>query len=315
MKSYLLLILAGILYGCTPQRINFEATDLRCEYISNPIGIETLTPRLSWKMNSIQKGAQQTEYRIMVASSEELLQKESPDLWDSKMIKTDQSTQIIYSGKPLKSGMKVFWKVLIRNQQHFTSSWSNTANWEMGLLNKEDWQANWIGAPDTINTGKWKLPAPQFRKEVTLAKKIKRARAYVSGLGYYELYLNGKKIGDHVLSPNQTNYDQRNLELWSESKIGNMTTTVLYETLDITENLKAGANAFGIILGNGWYIQADRPNDNMLWYNTPRLIVQFVIDYEDGSKEVIKSDESWKTSVSPIIYNGLHTGEIYDARM
>ena len=315
MKNYLLLLVPLILCACTPAKVDFEVTDLKCEYLTNPIGMDVLAPRLSWKMNTTRKGAMQSEYRIIAATSEELLQRETPDLWDTKMVQSDQSVHIQYNGKPLTSGMKVFWKVQIRNGQHYTSAWSKTASWEMGLLSRNDWQAKWIGAPEAINTGKWKLPAPQFRKEVLIAKNIRKARAYISGLGYYELYLNGRKVGNHVLSPNQTNYDIRKLEKWSENRIGNMSTTVLYETFDITPYLKAGSNAFGVILGNGWYIQADRPDDNMLWYNTPRLIAQFSIEYEDGSKELITSDESWKCSVSPIIYNGLHTGEIYDARM
>ncbi len=315
MRKYLLLLFLPVFLSCSPNKADFEVTDLRCEYLTDPIGIDVCSPRLSWKMTTSRSGAMQSSYHILAATSEELLQKETPDLWDTKMTKSDQSVQLPYNGKPLLSGMKVFWKVQIRDERHYTSAWSKTASWEMGLLSQADWKAGWIGAPESVNTGKWQLPAPQFRKEVTLSKNIKKARAYISGLGYYELYINGKKIGDHVLSPNQTNYDKRKLEKWSEPKIGNMTTTVLYETLDITSNLKTGANAFGVILGNGWYIQADRPDDTMLWYNTPRLLAQFEIEYEDGSMKLIKSDESWKTAVSPIIYNGLHSGEIYDARM
>ncbi len=316
MKNYsLLLLLSWIILSCSQPKRDFKATGLRCEYLENPTGIDLPSPRLSWKMESSDQGALQSDYHIMVATSEELLQKDTPDLWDSKMTKSEESLLIPYAGKPLKSGMKAFWKVRIRNEQHFPSAWSETASWEMGLLSKEDWKAVWIGAPESINTGHWRLPAPQLRKEVNLSKKVKKARAYISGLGYYELYINGEKIGDHVLSPNQTNYDIRKLEKWEESKIGNMTTTVLYETHDITSVLKTGTNALGVMLGNGWYIQADRPKDTMLWYNTPRLIAQFSIEYEDGTMELIISDNSWKTSVSPIIYNGLHTGEIYDARM
>ena len=315
MKNYQQLLLFLFLISCAPSKVDFKVTDLRCEYDANPLGVEARSPRLSWKMETNAKGASQSAYHIMVASSEQLLEKGLPDLWDSGMLKSDQSSQVEYKGKTLKSGMKVFWKVQTRDEQHYTSDWSKIAVWEMGLLNADEWQAKWIGAPASINTGKWNLPAPMFRKEIGLSKSVKKARAYISGLGYYELCINGKKIGDHVLSPNQTNYDKRKLEKWSESRIGNMTTTVFYETFDITSDLKIGANVFGVLLGNGWYIQADRPNDPMLWYNTPRLIAQFAIEYEDGTKELIKSDESWKTSVSPIIYNGLHSGEIYDARM
>ena len=315
MRNNIILFFLLCLLSCAPRKADFEITDLRCEYLMNPVGLDVIAPRLSWKMHTTRKGAMQSSYHIMAATSEELLQKETPDLWDTKMTLSDQSIQLSYSGKPLRSGMKVFWRVQIRDERHYTSPWSETASWEMGLLSKEDWKADWIGAPEVINTGNWKLPAPMLRKEVIVAKPIKKARAYISGLGYYELWINGKKIGDHVLSPNQTNYDKRKLEKWSEPKIGHMTTTVLYETHDVTSAIKSGPNTFGVLLGNGWYIQADRPDDSMLWYNTPRLLAQFEVEYTDGSKEIIQSNETWKTSVSPIIYNGLHSGEIYDARM
>ncbi|MEI7830396.1 MAG: family 78 glycoside hydrolase catalytic domain [Prolixibacteraceae bacterium] len=315
MRTCISLLFVLVFISCAPSKVDFEVADLRCEYLTNPTGIDVPIPRLSWKMKSAKQGATQTAYHILVASSDSLLRQDKGDLWDSGMTKSDQSSQVEYHGKPLNSGEFVYWKVRIRNQKHFSSPWSKSAWWEMGLLKKEDWKALWIGAPEAINTGNWKLPAPQFRREVNLSKPIKKARAYISGLGYYELSINGKKIGDHLLSPNQTNYDKRRTEKWSESRIGNMTTTVLYETFDISNNLATGRNVFGVLLGNGWYIQADRPGDTMLWYNTPRLIAQFDIEYQDGTKELITSDESWKCSVSPIIYNGLHTGEIYDARL
>ena len=251
----------------------------------------------------------------MVATTDQLLLDGKPDLWDSGKVGSDKSIQMIYIGKPLTSGLKVSWKVQIWDEEKSESEWSKIADWEMGLLSSGDWKAKWIGAPVALMSGKLKNAAPLFRKTVTISKKIKKARVYISGLGYYQLYINGKKIGDYELSPNQTNYDRRKVEKWSESRIGNMNTTVLYNTFDITSSLVLGENGLGIILGNGWYIQADRPNDTSLWYDTPRLIAQFEMEYEDGSKELITSDEQWKTSLSSILYNGLHTGEIYDARL
>lgn len=301
--------------SCATEKIAPEPTALRCEYLTDPLGLDILTPRLSWQMKTDARGAKQTAYRLMAATTDSLLITDKPDLWDSGIIKSDQSIQIVYSGKPLISGMSVSWKVQIWDEKNNASAWSYISHWEMGLLNKSDWQAKWIGAPESARTGEWKLPAPLFRKEVKLSGNIKKARAYISGLGYYELYVNGEKTGNHVLSPNQTNYDRQKVEKWSESRIGNMTSTVLYETFDITSMLKSGDNAIGVILGNGWYIQADRPADSSLWYDTPRFIAQIAIEYQDGSKELIISNDSWKTSTSPILYNGLHSGEIYDARL
>ena len=309
------ILVTLILNACRPQEKGKEITDLKCEYLVNPLGIDVQSPRLSWRMASKEKGAGQIAYRILAATNEDLLQNETPDLWDSGKIESSQSIQIEYNGKPLLSGMKIFWKVQVWDEKGKKLNWSQTAYWEMGLLNKEDWQSHWIGAPGLLSKEEWKLPSPLFRKKIQIQKKIKKARVYISGLGYYELYINGKKVGDHVLSPNQTNYDRRDLQKWDEPRVGSMTTTVLYETYDITPNLKQGENALGVILGNGWYIQADRPKENWLWYDTPRLLAQFEIEYTDGTKQIVTTDESWKTSLSPICYNGLHSGEIYDARM
>ena len=316
-KSPILSVLLFVLIvgSCGSLEKRNEIIDLKCEYLNNPLGIDVLSPRLSWEMSSTERGAKQKAYRILVATNEELLQNEMPDLWDSGKTESSQSIQVEYKGKSLKSGMKVFWKVKVWDEKGKALNWSQNANWEMGLLNKEDWQSKWIGAPQLLSKEEWKLPSPLFRKEIQIQKKIKRARAYISGLGYYELYINGEKVGNHVLSPNQTNYDHRDLQKWSEPRVGSMNTTVLYETYDITSNLQQGENALGAILGNGWYIQADRPMENWLWYDTPRLMAQFEIEYADGTRQIVTTDKSWKTSPSPVVYNGLHSGEIYDARM
>ncbi|MCY1719431.1 family 78 glycoside hydrolase catalytic domain [Prolixibacteraceae bacterium Z1-6] len=313
LLSIILIIL--ILSSCQSSKEEPETIDLRCEYLNNPIGIDVLNPHLSWKMKSKERGAAQTAYRIQAATSIALLESETPDLWDSGKIESDQSIQIEYRGNSLNSGTSVFWRVQVWGENGKVMKWSQPAKWEMGLLKKEDWQSKWIGASEFLSKEAWKLPSPLFRKEVRFSKKIKKARVFISGLGYYELYINGQKVGDHVLSPNQTNYDRRDVEKWDEPRIGNMTTTVLYETYDISNDVHEGENALGVILGNGWYIQADRPNDKSLWYDTPRFIAQFEIVFEDGTRQWITSDETWKNSVSPVKYNGLHSGEIYDARL
>ncbi len=315
MKRLIYVLVFLLLISCNSTKIEFKATDLRCEYLENPLRIDAVNPRLFWKMEKPGRGAMQIAYRIQAASSAELLAKDSADLWDSGVVESDRSIQIEYSGKPLKSGDEVFWRVKIWDENRVESPWSETARWEMGIMNPQEWQAQWTGAPASFLTGELKNASPLFRKKFTVSGKIKKARAYISGLGYYELYLNGEKMGDHVLSPNQTNFDRRQQEKWSDARIGNMKTTVLYETHDITSALKEGENVAGVILGNGWYLQADRPDDPQYLYDLPRMLAQIKIDYEDGRTEWILSDDSWKTAVSPIIYNGLHSGEIYDARM
>jgi len=315
MKRLVFALIFLLLISCNSTKDEFKAIDLRCEYLESPLGIDAPNPRLFWKMEKPGRGAMQTAYRIQAASSTELFAKDSADLWDSGVVDSDRSIQVEYAGKPLKSGDEVFWRVKIWDENKVESSWSETARWEMGIMNNQEWQAKWTGAPAKLFTGDLKNASPLFRKNFTVSGKIKRARVYISGLGYYELYLNGEKVGDHVLSPNQTNFDRRQLEKWSDARIGNMKTTVLYETHDITSALKEGENVVGVMLGNGWYLQADRPENLQYLYDSPRMLVQIKIDYEDGHTEWILSDETWKTAVSPIIYNGLHSGEIYDATM
>ena len=254
MKSLIYILVLLSLFSCSSKQNEFTAIDLRCEYLENPLGLDIQNPQLFWKMEKQGRGAKQTAYQVQVASSENLLAKDSADFWDSGKVISDQSIQIKYNGKPLQSGMEVSWRVRIWDEKGEVSSWSKTARWEMALMKPDQWQAKWIGATAEITTGELKYASPFFRKQITLSGKIKKARAYISGLGYYELYINGKKSGDHVLSPNQTNYDSRQLEKWDEQRVGNMNTTVLYETYDITSVLKERENSFGVILGNGWYL-------------------------------------------------------------
>ncbi|NQU53596.1 MAG: family 78 glycoside hydrolase catalytic domain, partial [Bacteroidetes bacterium] len=315
IRFAILFVLIILFHSCTSEKISFNAIDLKCEYLSAPMGVESLNPRLYWILNSERRGAKQSAYQILAATSHELLNEKYADLWNSEKVNLDQSIHVKYVGKPLETAQTIYWKVRVWDEKDNVSPWSDVAKWDMAFLQESNWKAKWIGSSISKSGNEWDLPSPYFRKETLIQKEIKKARAYISGLGYYELYINGQKVGDHVLSPNQTNYDRRDVEKWDESRIGNMNTTVLYEVFDVTEFLQKGVNAFGVILGNGWYIQADRPLDKGLWYDTPRLIAQFEIEYKDGSKEIISSDESWKSAKSPIVYNGLHSGEIYDARL
>jgi alpha-L-rhamnosidase len=288
-----------------------QLQDLKCDYLTEPLGIENAHPSLSWVISSGKEGMKQSAYQILVAGRRKILEQDQADFWDSGKILSDQTIHIPYQGKKLHSRQKVYWKVRNWDQNNQISDWSEVSSWEMGLLNPRDWQAFWIGAPGETDSS---VSSPLFRKPFTIGKPVKQARAYISGLGYYELYLNGKKVSDHVLSPNQTNYDRRRVDTWQESRIGNMSTRVLYEIFDITEFLKSGENVAGVWLGGGWYKQNDRLRDTFLLYDTPRFISQIEIEFTDDSRQIIVSDESWKTHPSPLVHNGLHTGEVYDAR-
>ena len=319
-KHFFLTILSiGLLIitSCnTSQNPNINPYDLRCEHLKNPLGIENPTPALSWKLFSNEQNQIQTAYHILVSSSKANLEQNIGDLWDDGKVISDKNIFITYAGENLSSGEKAFYKVRVWDNEDNPSQWSEINSWEMGLMDHTDWKAVWIGQgedqdPDSFETD----PAPYFRKEFSLKENIKSARVYVSGLGYYELYFNGQKVSDNVLVPAQTNYDKRALKNLIYYYDDQSTTRVLYNTYDVTNLLSDNENAIGLILGHGWYNQRARPVEGWLWYNTPRLILQLEIEYLNGEKQTITSDNSWKVSTGPIVYNQIFTGEIYDARL
>jgi alpha-L-rhamnosidase len=461
MRSFVLFLCAAMVSSALAAT---TATDLRCENLENPQGIDAAQPRLSWILKSRERGQKQTAYRVLVASSAAKLKAGEGDLWDSGRVSSDQSIQLSYAGKPLASPAQCFWKVRMWDKDGKVSAWSEPALWTMGLLRPEDWKAKWIGldGEDKINwlagtswiwfpegepeksaapgtnyfrrvvtipadrpikraifqyTGdsecrgfingadlsarnnyrtvkfndithrlkpganiftlvgrnigpnpkpagvvglleiefmdggslviptdeQWKvsdkefsgwneiafddsswvaakklgpagmqpwgntraaesrdLPARWLRKEFAVEKKVARATVYFSGLGLSELYLNGEKVGDHVLSPGLTEYPKR----------------IFYETFDVTKQLRRGANALGVILGNGrYYSPRSRVYAGMPSYGFPKLLLQLRVEYTDGSVSEIVSDESWKLSTDgPILDSNEYDGEEYDAR-
>src|SRR5581483_6437604 len=216
----------------------------------------------------------------------------------SGKVASDRSVNIAYAGSALASGEKCYWKVKVWDNNGSVSS-SMPADFEMGLLHPTDWHGQWISA------GEASQAAPLLRKTVQISKQVKRARVYISGLGWYELYLNGKRVGDHVLDPAMTEYPRR----------------ILYATYDVTALLKTGENAIGVMLGNGWFSQppgtrAGPLRPNVAHYGTaPQLLFETKIEYTDGTSSDIFSDESWRTHDGPITRNGLQSGESYDARL
>ncbi|RYF41204.1 MAG: hypothetical protein EOO38_20960, partial [Cytophagaceae bacterium] len=166
-------------------------------------------------------------------------------------------------------------------------------------------------SPDSATTG----PAPYFRKEFSSTKAIKKATAYISGLGFYELSINGKKIGDQVLAPAVTNYDRRPLKDLLYPYDDQSTQRVFYNVFDVSNAVAQGTNCVGVLLGNGWYNQRDRTVEGKMWYDLPRLIFQLEITYADGSTQQVVSDGSWKMSTGPLLHDGIFTGEKYDARL
>ncbi|MHB9028769.1 MAG: glycoside hydrolase family 78 protein [Candidatus Latescibacterota bacterium] len=284
--------------GCGSKSSEVKVTNLRCEYLVNPLGIDVAKPRLSWEMESSGRGQAQKAWRVLVASSRENLDATGGDLWDSGKVKSDQSNQVVYEGKETASGAQVFWKVRVWDKSGKESAWSDPASWSMGLLSAADWQAKWIG-PDRDSSPKVMPPAPYFRKSFRADKPVRKALLYVTARGLVEPSLNGGRVGKDVFAPEWTDYDKR----------------IQYRTYDVTSLVKQGENALGIILGDGWYsgyIGWRKERGHYGLRNS--LLARLEMEYEDGAKTAVISDESWKLAEGPILSSDFLMGEVYDAR-
>jgi alpha-L-rhamnosidase len=305
---------------------------LTCEYLVNPSVVDIANPRLSWVNTAAndERGQYQTAWEVRVASTKQKLLGNQPDCWNSGKVISSQSNNIYYKGKLLASRQDCWWQVRVWDKSGKVSDWSEPAYWGMGLLDAGEWKAQWIGAPwqgedalpkpayhrpnDTTAKDPMPPPAPLLRKPVTINKQVASAKAYVTGLGYFEFYVNGHKVSDDVLVPNLTLYGKRpGLENNYIAVADNFREyRVMYLAYDITQMLKKGENVFGAILGNGFY------NAPIRWtqsYGSPRFLGQIYITYTDGTEDVIISDGSWKASKSPILMDLVYGGEHYDARL
>jgi alpha-L-rhamnosidase len=275
--------------------------DLTCEYRVNPLGIDVDSPRLSWQMVSDQRGEMQSAYQLLVASSLDKLNRDQGDIWDSGRTTSDESNLVAYAGEKLTARESCFWKVRIWDNKGQASAWSEPAHWTMGLLSQVDWRGSqWIGMTlkgPTTQPNDRPLPARYLRKDFSVDKPVARATAYACGLGLFELHLNGAKVGDHVLEPALTDYDKR----------------CDYVTFDVTDQIKSGANAIGVILGNGryWGMRTDRRT-----FGAPTLLLNLHVEYADGTIGDIVSDPSWQmTDAGPIRGDNEYDGEVYNAQM
>lgn len=268
-------------------------TGLVCEYLTNPIAVDTMAPRLSWALTSVERGQTQSAYQIVATSN-------GAPLWDTGKVASRQQTHVPYAGPTLTSRQRVEWKVRIWDGSDRASVWSEPASWEMGLLSAEDWKGKWIAGSTELTTPS--APAPYLRKTFMVEKPIASARAYAAGVGFIELSLNGAKVSDHVLDPGYTRFDRR----------------VIYATYDITAGLAQGANTVGVVLGNGWLnVNANDvwDFDAAPWRQTPRALVQLHIDFQDGTSQLVVSDESWRRSTGAIVFDGIRNGQSDDARL
>lgn len=304
---FVLFFFVFLSFGFSKETLRVD--QLRCEYRSDPLGIDTARPRLSWVLNSNIRGQFQSAYQILVASSEDRLNESEADLWNSGKTVSQQSLNIEYAGRALESRMRCFWKVRVWGKSGRASDWSKTAWWEMAFLDRDEWSASWIddGKENPSRDEDFYKDdlAPLFRKEFVLEKAVEKARLYITGLGYYEAYLNGNRVGNSVLDPAWTSYSQR----------------VFYSVYDVTPHLQEGVNCIGVTLGNGWY----NPLPLRMWgrlnlrehltTGRPCFIGQLELTYADGTRKVIVSDESWKVKEGPILRNNIYLGEVYDARL
>ena len=296
------LLAAPFVVGVGAQKGGPPVHGLRCEYLSNPLGIDVQKPRLSWTLNAAAGVRGQQAYRLLVASSPAGLQRDQGDLWDSGRVASSQNAWVEYGGKALVSGQRAYWKVRIWSETGAALPWSEQASWSMGLLQAADWHSKFIGerAPAGAVEGA-ALPFPQLRKTFDLKQKPARAVAYVNALGYYELYINGKKVDDHVLSPHVSDYSKR----------------TVYVTHEIADYLVPGKNVAALWLGRGWYVRG-HPG---VVHDGPLVRSQIEIFMGDGSRSEIVTDESWKireSALTPVGSGrvfGDYGGEKYDAAL
>ena len=294
-------------------------TDLRCEYLNNPHGIDDLHPCLSWKIEAKEtdpqsvRGVMQSAYRILAASSPEKLVRGDGDLWDSGKVASEQSLDVEYAGKSLTTRERCHWKVQVWDGTGTVSGWSEPAQWDMGFLNAEDWRARWITAAarndgtlkDQFGGGQQTPQAappqilPLLRAAFRVEKPVRRAEIAICGLGFYEARLNGTPLDDAVLEPGWTNYRK----------------TCLYRVHDLSGRIVPGENVLGVMLGNGMYnVPGGRYTKFTASFGPPKLIAQLDIEYADGTTACVVTDGDWKTAPGPITFSCIYGGEDHDAR-
>ncbi len=312
--KYFLFLIFFLAVGCRLPEKGLKVIQLKCEYKDSPLGIQTSSPHLSWQLSSELKGVEQTAYRVLVSDNLKSLRAGDGNIWTSDKIYSDSSIQIEYKGRPLKPAKTYYWKVQVWDNKK-DSAWSETSYWQTGLFTQSDWkEAQWIAynrLPDSnkalpgqpYNKHKqWNDTLPLLRKIFSIPKNIKRATAFISGLGQFELYLNGEKVGDHFMDPGWTQYEKE----------------ALYVTFDITDELNKGENALGVMLGNGFYyipVWQHRYRKLTVKYGYPKVICLVKLEYTDGTSAYVKTDDSWKAAPGPVTYSSIYGGEDYNANL
>ena len=279
------------------------ATSLRTEYATNPLGIDVVRPRFSWELQvadaSVDRGIKQTAYEVRVATDVGGLADGTGLIWRSGKVSSDQSTHVEYDGPPLTSARRYHWRVRVWDQDGRASAWSKPAFWEMGLLNESDWTAEWI-MPSAEEDSTKPPPAAMMRGAVELSGRVVSARLYVTSLGVNEVWLNGNRVGDRVMTPGWTSYDHR----------------LQYDTYDVSGLVQSGENVLGAIVGEGWYRgRLGWEDQKDIYGDHYGLLVQLVVRYAGGQSETVGTNGSWKAATGPILMSSIYDGEIYDARL
>lgn len=272
---------------------------LTAEYQTDPLGLGIDRPRLSWQLSFPERGARQTAYQIEAAAEPAALERGAPLAWDSGRIDSDQSVLLPYGGPALTSAQRIVWRVRAWNEAGQPSDWSRPATVEAGLLHPSDWKAQWI-TPSLQVDRTASQPAPLVRGTFRIDRPVREARLYITGLGLYDAQINGREVGDRLLTPGWTDYDKR----------------IEYQTYDVTGLLRSGDNALGVILADGWYrgFLAFAGGRNT-YGDRLGLLAQLRIVLDDGSVQVVGTDGSWKCTTGPILAADLYNGETYDARL
>lgn len=275
---------------------------LRCEYKTDPLGIDMANPRLSWiiEADDSMKDILQTAFQIQVAIKKDDLINEAKLFWDSKKTQSDKSTHLVYKGKNIPSKTRVFWRVRVWDNHSRKSEWSKIAFWETGILDSTQWKADWI-RPDLVEDNKKDNPAPFLRKKFNLRNEIKKAKLYITSKGLYHATINGQLVTNQVFNPGWTSFNKR----------------LQYQIYDVTNLLVKGENAIGVILGDGWYrgrfgFGKEKRNH---YGEKLALLYQLEIEYINGKKKMILSDKSWKSSTGPIVMSNIYDGEIYNGTL
>lgn len=309
MKPFVFLLLAMLCIGAGFAASPLQPSELSCEYKTNPLGIDTQSPRFGWLFTATAPNQLQLAYELIVSDNLKLVQELSGNYWQTGKINSSQNIHIEYRGNALKSFTKYYWRVKVYNADGLASEWSAVASFETAMLEPGDWTAQWIGdgsVKPASDEEYYKIDRmPLLRKTFAAGKKIESARLYISGLGYYEAYVNGQKLSDHVLDPGFTTYGKQ----------------VQYVVHDITSIVKKGTNVAGVMLGNGWWnplpFKFFGRWDLRDFQQTgrPCLIAEIHLRYTDGTLEKIVTDESWQTAPGPVTRNNIYIGEHYDARL